>query len=854
MKVSGIAIIICTVMLAITAFIPTVYAEDRSNQSVSEVSDVAQLIPLRSVISTSSESWNTSEQGKTSGSGMLARSYAMSGESSVPVDMAGIEWQKMLGGSWGDIFFDIQPTNDGNYIAAGASGSWDIKDDRNITVPGFVSYAEAWITKIDPTGKILWEKLIGARGYDQAMSIRNTPDGGYVFAGLTNSTDGEFAGKNHGGYDGWVVKLYSNGTRQWQTLLGGSHNDGLYSIRETLENDGYIVTGYTESSDIPNAGSYNGNTDIYVAKINLTGGVVWQKVIGGSDFDSGSSIIPASDEGYILVGYTASPFIGMTGPNYGNTILLMKLDNSGNPEWTKLLGGKNGEATAYGNAIQPTQDGGYILTGQTLSSHSGDVTGTTHGSADVWVVKLFTNGTIQWQNLLGGTGYDDGTAIQQTSHGDYILAGRTTSSNSGDVGQNNGGGDIWVVKLDSTGNLLWQDVLGGNAYDQCTAILPTPNEGFILAGDTESSNSGNIGTNKGYLDAWIAKLKPRLVVDVEDSSSHSWVPNATVFLHDVAHNEDQNLTALINGRVVFTGSGMSDQYRFNTMSNYTVRATADKYRDSPTVNVVFGQDGQRVILNQTPLIPQYNNSFSITCIENYDNICGNDGVCSISGSIDECNNVASALIKAGYKMNFYHKDGEVTEKDFATDPSYTGHNITESAFHYHTGHGTDPVVLGTYLNLKDSNIEWLPGIPPIPFRTGGYIDAGKVEKKWGGNTKWVALQSCKILKDENWGKALTTSHGILGYSTSTGVNSSFSSVFLGYALDKNKKMTIVSAYKQATLDTWSDDNITAAVITKTKDQYDKDQFPGIGDLAADGDPNSNGYYVKHWTCRRDIEW
>ena len=86
----------------------------------------------------------------------------------------------------------------------------------------------------------------------------------------------------------------------------------------------------------------------------------------------------------------------------------------------KISGGENGEAIAYGNALQPTLDGGYIH-GETLSSHSGDVPGLLDGSGDVWVVKLDQTGNIQWQNRLGGTGNDFGTAIKQTSHGDYIL-------------------------------------------------------------------------------------------------------------------------------------------------------------------------------------------------------------------------------------------------------------------------------------------------------------------------------------------------------------------------------------------------------------------------------------------------
>ncbi|MDP3565259.1 MAG: hypothetical protein Q8R70_12305, partial [Methanoregula sp.] len=273
---------------------------------------------------------------------MRAQSFATSSASSVPVDMAGIEWQKISGGSWGEVFFDIQPTTDGNYIAAGATGSWDMMDDNGNIVPGYISYTEAWIVKIDPAGKFLWQKLFGAWGYDQAMSIRNTADGGYVFAGVTNSTDSEFANLNHGKEDGWVVKLDSDGNKQWQTLLGGSDNDWIMSIRQTSDN-GYIVAGYTESNDIQNAGTYHGNRDLYVAKLNSAGGIVWQKVLGGSKYDFGSSIIPASDGGYILAGYTLSDNIPLANTNHGYyDILVMKLDDSGNPLWTKLIGGRGG--------------------------------------------------------------------------------------------------------------------------------------------------------------------------------------------------------------------------------------------------------------------------------------------------------------------------------------------------------------------------------------------------------------------------------------------------------------------------------------------------------------------------------
>ena len=252
--------------------------------------------------------------------------------------------------------------------------------------------------------------------------------------------------------------------------------------------------------------------------------------------------------------------------------------------------------------------------------------------------------------------------------------------------------------------------------------------------------------------------------------------------------------------------------------------------------------------------------YSITCIENYDYMCDENGThCNIPGSIQECDNFANKLNDAGYGLNFYHKDGDVIADDFGTNLSYSGPTITDSAFHYHSGHGTNAFNLGwwTFLNLKDSRLVWVvlpPPAPPspVPVLTGGYVDSAMVAGKWGGNLKWVMLDSCNILQDANWAKALVTAHGILGFSTQSYVSLTFPETFMNNATNPN--YTIVDAYKQATLDTYHDDNITATVITKTLDQYNQDHFPGTGYMAPDGDPNNNNPFIRHWTCRSDVEW
>jgi hypothetical protein len=827
-KVSSISIIICTILLVSTAVIPVVNAQGESNQSSADSSEVSEQNYLRGMNITTPESVGTSSTVNNGESSTRMTNLALSGLQSTPAETSGIEWQSLLGGSYGDSLFDIQQTDDGGYIAVGATGS----RDGDISGAGHGS-SDAWVVKFSNTGVIQWQKLYGGTRYDEALSIRQTMDGGYVFTGFTASTDGEFAA-NHGSDDVWVVKLDNNGNQQWQSLMGGNYSDYGNSVRQTADG-GYIVAGNTFSNNIESAGSDVGG--IYAARLDPAGTVLWQKAFGGSGYDFGSSIIPASDGGYILAGYSDSWDFGTSQRRGNEDVVVMKLDESGNQQWLKLLGGNGYDRTGYDNVISPTSDGGYILTAQSTSDEDGDV-GFNHGSFDTWVVKLDNEGTIEWQNMFGGTSCEVIGSITQISDGGYILTAQAGSSQSGDVVEKNyGEHDIWVVRLDPSGNLLWQKLMGGNGWDQSTSIRQTTDGGYIFAGFTQSSDSGYIGTNRGYEDAWVVKLNPRLVVDVIDSDTNEPVMGATVYLYDVTNDEEQNITA-INGHAAFSDSGESHQYRLINGNKYSVRATADIYGNSTWVNITYSGDGQRAIVNLTPLIAEYDNSFSITCIEHYDNIG------PANGSIDECNNVSSNLIKAGYKMNFYHKDGEVKREDFHTNLLYSGLTLSDSAFHYHSGHGGDALNLSLITSLP------LKGYSG-PWDVGNYITAPDVFKKWGGKNKWVMLDSCFTLRDKNWGRALTTSHGIMGWTSYGSVRKEFPDKFFEYAI--GDKWKIKEAYKKATIDIEQTDNMSAAIITKNKEQFLNDHFPGQGSMAPDGDPLSLEVYRRQWMCKSGNE-
>ena len=306
------------------------------------------------------------------------------------------------------------------------------------------------------------QKTFGGTDYDGAYAIQQTEDGGYIVAGYTWSFGA-------GGADVYVLKLDSAGNLEWQKTFGGSSDDFAYSIQQTADG-GYIVAGYTLSFGA-------GVNDAYVLKLDSAGNLEWQKTFGGSSDDFAYSIQQTSDGGYIVAGNTWSFGAG------GADAYVLKLDSAGNLEWQKTFGGSGHD---YAYSIQQTTDDGYIVAGYTNSFGAGD--------DDAYVLKLDSAGTLQWQKVFGGSSDDFAYSIQQTSDGGYIVAGYTWSFGAGSR-------DVYVLKLDSAGNLEWQKTFGRSNYhgDVAYSIQQTTDDGYIVAGDTYSYGAGS-------RDAYILKL------------------------------------------------------------------------------------------------------------------------------------------------------------------------------------------------------------------------------------------------------------------------------------------------------------------------------------------------------------
>ena len=285
-----------------------------------------------------------------------------------------LQWQKSLGGSGTDYGYSIQQTTIGDYFITGSTNS------NNGDVIGNHGSQDVWIVKLSITGDLHWQKTLGGTNGDQAYTIKPTSDGGCVLAGYSTSNDGDVT-VNHGNKDVWIVKLNDMGSIQWQKSFGGTDEDGANSIQQTADN-GYIVAGYTKSSN-GDIISNHGNFDFWILKLSNSGGLEWQKTYGGLGDDLANCIQQTTDGGYIVTGYSSSTE-GDISANYGNNdFWVIKLSNTGYLEWQKTLGGSNNDMA---NSIQQTSDGGYVVSGYTFSND--DDVATNHGDNDGWIVKL----------------------------------------------------------------------------------------------------------------------------------------------------------------------------------------------------------------------------------------------------------------------------------------------------------------------------------------------------------------------------------------------------------------------------------------------------------------------------------
>ena len=420
-----------------------------------------------------------------------------------------ILWQKTIGGSDTDFSTAFEVTSDGGFIIGGYSNS-NISGEKTENSNGGT---DIWIVKLDGSGNIMWQNTIGGSGNDSLLSIKQTSDGGYIVgAGSDSNISGDKTENSRGGLDYWILKLDSFGNISWQKTYGGAQPEFDTYVVETSDG-GYFVGGYSDS-DVSGdkTDPTNGQRDFWPLKLDSSGNIIWQKSIGGSLVDRPQAAFQTADGGFIMGGFSTSGISGdKTQANQGVTDnWIVKFDDSGNVEWDKTYGGNDSDV--FRNMVQ-TADGGYLLGGYSKSNISGDKIENSQGDYDYWILKLDGSGNLDWQNTIGGSGIDYVRDVKQLADNSFMIAGYSNSNISGDKSENsNGGYDYWLVKLDTSGNIISQNSIGGSGDESGPYVLPTPDGNFSMFCSSTSNISGDKSENsRGLDDYWVFKTTPAIL-------------------------------------------------------------------------------------------------------------------------------------------------------------------------------------------------------------------------------------------------------------------------------------------------------------------------------------------------------
>ncbi|WP_350289419.1 hypothetical protein [uncultured Croceitalea sp.] len=359
---------------------------------------------------------------------------------------------------------------------------------------------------LESVQQIAWVKNFGGSGNESPRSIIQTLDGGYAVLGFTDSTDGDLVSKNLNVNDYWLLKLDVDGNMQWQRTYGGSKDDQGQQVIQTSDG-GYAITGYAMSDD--GDGSNNeGFHDNWILRLDASGDILWEKSFGFSGHDHSYDIVETPDGGLFFSGFldvTSSNGEGSTGKSSGLTrhgvgeFWGTRLDADGNILWRKFFGGSNNDRS-FG--VINAYDGGFILSGASESDDF-DISNS-KGSYDFWVVKVDKNGNFEWEQSFGGTGIDQSYDITKTSDGNYVLVGNTFSSDT-QVTKNNGESDIWLIKINDAGELIWQHSYGGSSFDAAHSVNLTSSGGFLISGNSRSSDK-DASVNQGENDFWMLTI------------------------------------------------------------------------------------------------------------------------------------------------------------------------------------------------------------------------------------------------------------------------------------------------------------------------------------------------------------
>ncbi len=380
----------------------------------------------------------------------------------VKTDLEGnFVWEKQYWGSdIGESAFRIFPADIGNYFVVATAFS----SDGDVTYDPYPNANNCWILKIDSEGNKIWDRIFGGNCNEKGWNGAFVSDTSVVFFGGTCSTDGDIT-NNYGGWDAWMIKVDNAGNKVWDFSMGNSSFDFASAIIETSDK-GFLAATYSFYGEGGNIECENFDPNMefqqdILFKLDENRNIQWQRCFGGSKDETILDIVEAED-GYLLACYTNSNDGDVEGAGYHqgydngghitSDIWLVKTDFEGNIVWSKCYGGYYNE---WPSRVFRNEDGGYIVFGNTWSN-DGDVSGL-HNDAgwysDIWVLKVSGTGQLQWQQCVGGAGNEDlSYGVSKVGNNKYVIATTIHGINTGQVTcqTNYDDFEIWVIEVTDT--------------------------------------------------------------------------------------------------------------------------------------------------------------------------------------------------------------------------------------------------------------------------------------------------------------------------------------------------------------------------------------------------------------------
>ncbi|MFX0206471.1 MAG: hypothetical protein ACFFDT_10840 [Candidatus Hodarchaeota archaeon] len=328
--------------------------------------------------------------------------------------------------------------------------------DKEITLAGSIGPFgdEVWsmrLVKMDMNGMVIWEQTYGGEKFESAYALIQTADKGFALAGLTQTFSLDAS-------DMWLVKTDANGVMIWNQTYGGREEQIGSALIQTADG-GFALAGFIDSFR-------TGEKDMWLVKTDANGVMIWDQTYGGTEWDACSALIQTVDGGFALTGITRSFGAGKS------DMWLVKTDANGRMIWNQTYGGPEREEAS---TLIQTTDRGFALAGFTESFGAGE--------RDMWLVKTDANGRMIWNQTYGGPKGEEASALIQTADGGFALAGSTDSFGAGKS-------DMWLVKTDANGRMIWNQTYGGPENDWINTLLQPTDDKFILAGGTESFSAG----------------------------------------------------------------------------------------------------------------------------------------------------------------------------------------------------------------------------------------------------------------------------------------------------------------------------------------------------------------------------